>query len=426
MFNRDLKFSSYSKLFLCLILGISTKFSVAQLNVDSQIRPRFEYRNGYGKLPDKLDIPAYFVNQRSRLTVDYQQPSYKSVFSIQDVRVWGDATNYSATGIQGSDASIDLYQAWFEWIFTPGTSISIGRECLSYDDQRLISQRNWNANGISYDALVLKTRLNSWDAHLGLSLNNNKENKYGNLYNTGKMKTMNFIHLQRPLTEKVQLSFIIIGSGYTASDTSEIIYMRGTAGTYLKAGISPLEYSFSAYYQFGNNSFGIPVQAYLIAPSLSWQPGLLVISTGLDYISGNPDDANHNNKDRLFSILYGTRHRFYGNMDYFSNMEQSTNSRGLVDLWLSTQYKILSGKIGLDIHRFSLQDDQFKLSDYLGSEVDLSFAQKISQELNVSGGVSIYGSTKYFRDMQSSSSSKRIPAWVWIMADFNINLFGKE
>ena len=421
MFNMDLKVTRFFIIIVIAVLFHHNKMVFAQFSLDSEIRPRFEYRNGYGRLPGANDKPAYFISQRSRLNLHYKKSQFEYVFSMQDVRVWGDATIYKSTGIHGSEASLDLHQAYFEWMLNDDNSLSIGRQTFFYGDQRLISKRNWNHYGMSYDALLLKTKFKKWDTHLGVSLNNNKENKYGNLYESNKMKTMNFIHLQRPLKEMGHLSLIAIGSGYTTSDSSEVIYMRGTTGTYLQVKIQPFDYSFSGYYQFGKNKLGISVQAYLLASNLSWRSKLLSLSGGFDYVSGDAENSSKN-KDRLFSILYGSRHRYYGNIDYFSNLSQSTNSRGLIDLWLRMSYDISSSSIQIDFHRFSLQDNQLKLSDFLGTEIDIILNQQFNDELKMSTGLSIFQSSKYFQEMQSNINSDRIPIWAWIMLDFKLNL----
>jgi len=207
-------------------------FVFGQFSMSSEVRPRFEYRNGYGRLPTLNDKPAYFISQRSRLNINFKNSKFRSVFAFQDVRVWGDATIYKSTGVHGNDSSIDLYQGYFEWLFNDRSSVRIGRQVLAYDDERLLSIRNWNQHGLAYDAFLFKIQFDHWEAHMGVSLNNSRENKYGNIYEQNKMKNLNFIHLQRSLENIGHFSLIAVGSGYTASDSSEVIYMRGTTGGY--------------------------------------------------------------------------------------------------------------------------------------------------------------------------------------------------
>ena len=426
MYNMDSKISSVQVIVALLSVFFCSNILFGQFFMSAEIRPRFEYRNGYGRLPALNDKPAYFVSQRSRLNIHFINSKFKSVLTFQDVRVWGDAAIYKSTGVHGNDASIDLYQGYFEWFFDDRSSVCVGRQVLAYDDERLFSIRNWNQHGLAYDALLLKTKFDHLDIHVGLSLNNNRENKYGNIYEQDKMKILNFIHLQRSLENIGHFSLIAVGSGYTASDSSEVIYMRGTAGGFLLMKLQRFDYSFSAYYQFGNNRFGKPVQAYLLTSSLNWHNRLLSLTAGIDYISGNAQN-NNDDKDRMFSLLYGARHRYYGFLDYFSNIPKATNSRGLVDIWLRMSSEIASGSsIRADFHRFSVQENQPEFSDFLGTELDIMLSKQFTPELKLTGGFSIFNSSKYYRVMQPNIDSDQTPIWAWIMLDFKLNLFESE
>ncbi|MBU0710733.1 alginate export family protein, partial [bacterium] len=141
----------------------------AQLTVDAEIRPRFEVRDGYKLLAVDGQIPAVLISQRSRLNLAYSKNRIATRFSLQDVRVWGDESNISSTGVNGDPASIDLYEAWAEYRIPAGFDLRIGRQVFNIDDQRLISQRNWNQNGLSYDALRLRYAPGDWQFDLALS-----------------------------------------------------------------------------------------------------------------------------------------------------------------------------------------------------------------------------------------------------------------
>ncbi|MBN2424652.1 MAG: alginate export family protein [Calditrichaceae bacterium] len=397
-----------------------------QLIINSELRPRIEHRDGYGSLPVDKSDPACFVSQRSRLNILYSDSLYNFTFSVQDVRVWGDATIYKSTGVHGSEASLDLYQANFEWFFHSQASLKIGRQTFAIDDERLISPRNWNQNGLSYDALLLRYGYNKWNINLGLSLNNDKENKYGNLFTPDKMKTLNFIHFQRPLESSGRISFLSIASGFTKSDTSEVIYMKGTIGTFINFKLNNIEYSGSAYYQFGKNKSGVPVRAYFLNSNLTIKSNALSVMAGIDYLSGNPKQANPD-KDRLFDLLYGTRHRYFGSMDYFSDPIKSTHSRGLADILIKGNKKIFKDfAVQADLHFFYLQDNKPVLSDYLGKELDLSFSYQCAPVMKLIGGISVFNSSKYFCAMQSGNVSDRVPVWAWLTIDFKLNLYNQE
>ena len=73
----------------------------AQLKIDTELRPRFEYRHGYKTLfPDNTD-PAAFVSQRTRLNAGFKNEKLNFYLSLQDVRVWGDVPQLNSSDSNG-------------------------------------------------------------------------------------------------------------------------------------------------------------------------------------------------------------------------------------------------------------------------------------------------------------------------------------
>ncbi|HOO84116.1 MAG TPA: hypothetical protein PLS94_06115, partial [Prolixibacteraceae bacterium] len=76
----------------------------AQFTVDANIRNRFEIRNGYQKVIPNNVVPAAFMHQRTRLLFAYNSENLKVRISPQDVRIWGDESITSSTGVFGDEA----------------------------------------------------------------------------------------------------------------------------------------------------------------------------------------------------------------------------------------------------------------------------------------------------------------------------------
>ena len=67
-----------NKMLVAVAFAISTVGSFAQeLEVNLQIRPRFEYRNGFKELMKDNFYPTSFVSQRSRMNFFYKQEKFK-------------------------------------------------------------------------------------------------------------------------------------------------------------------------------------------------------------------------------------------------------------------------------------------------------------------------------------------------------------
>ena len=124
------------KTFITLLLLVIPTMMWAQdeneINVDAQVRARGEYRNGYQELRPEGAQPASFINERARLGIGYQRGDGLSAkLSVQQVSVWGKYKQLEKSG------DIMMNEAWGQLRFGEGFFAKLGRQILSYDDERL-------------------------------------------------------------------------------------------------------------------------------------------------------------------------------------------------------------------------------------------------------------------------------------------------
>ena len=168
MFRTKKFFVIYS----CICI-FSSSTVIAQLKIDADIRPRFEYRHGFGNLfPDNAE-PAVFVQQRTRLNIGYSINKIAIGLSVQDVSVWGDTPQISTSDLNDSFA---LFQAWISYQFNEYWSTKLGRQVLSYDDQRILGGLDWAQQGRFHDAALIRYNKDSFKIDLGC---NNKIGRRG-------------------------------------------------------------------------------------------------------------------------------------------------------------------------------------------------------------------------------------------------------
>ena len=318
----------------------------AQFSINAQLRNRFEVRDGYQKLATDGAAPAVFVSQRTRITFSYETDNLRLKFTPQDVRVWGDEELTSSTGVFGNEASLDLFEGFAEIRTGQSGWLSIGRQQLVYDNERLLAARNWNQTGIAYDAVVYKLAPEGWDIHLGSSWNSTGENSAENLYDPDRLKSLNFLWVKHTLAEGWDLSLSHIASGVTESETANTLRFKQTTGVYTTYTSGNWNLWANAYYQFGKNQADHKVSASLIDAEVSRKTGKLTSAAGIGYLSGNSKTGAEQTTDHLFDILYGARHRVYGSIDYFRSPNSSTKQGGLIDYYLFLNYKF-SGKTSL-------------------------------------------------------------------------------
>ena len=219
------------RLFALLIsFSVLSQTLSAQFSIDAQLRSRLEIRDGYQKLAVEGSSPALFISQRTRLTFGYETSSLKLKFTPQDVRLWGDQSTMNI-GV-GDNPSLDLLEAYAEVKLGNAGWVSAGRQQLVYDSRRLLGNRNWNQNGISYDALLFKLKPNDWNIHLGSSWNTLSNALAENPYPTTRIKSLNFLWLNRKFNENFTLSMLHISSGVKKTDTTNPMNFRHTTGLY--------------------------------------------------------------------------------------------------------------------------------------------------------------------------------------------------
>ncbi|MDO8897436.1 MAG: alginate export family protein, partial [Bacteroidales bacterium] len=316
-----------------------------QFFIDAQLRNRLELRDGYQKLATEGQQPALLISQRTRMTLGFDSDLLKMRFTPQDVRIWGDQAKMSATG-PGDNPSLDILEAFAELKLGKNIWVSTGRQQLVYDNKRLLGDRNWNQNSISYDALVLKIIPKGWNINAGASWNTLVDALSENPYPKSRIKSLNFLWINREINNHLKLSLLHISSGITKTDTTNALNFRHTTGfygIYKKKGITAWG---NGYYQYGKNQNGNKLSALLFDADISYSKRNLTTGAGLGYLSGNKKIPVNNSKDNLFDPLYGNRHAFFGYMDYFSNFPSHTKQGGLIDYYLYLDYKI-SKSIGI-------------------------------------------------------------------------------
>lgn len=410
----------------------------AQFSISAQLRPRAEMDNGVGSPRSDTLSTLYYITQRSRINLDYNADKFQMRFSLQDVRVWGNSDIYSSTGIFSSTNSVDIYEAWFKIKFGTKSDLTIGRQELKYDDQRLIAWRNWNQYGLTYDAVVFNHKSDQWEANAGMSYNNMINESSGRpvyggeLFNsTNIMKLFNFLRVKRNFSDKFSASFIATAAGYQKSSDADVLYLMGTAGAWAAFKSGNFEATANAYYQFGKAQSGKDVSAYMLTIDPKYKTGDFKFGAGLDYISG--DDAtssDYGQKVKTFNKMYGAVFAYYGWMNYYSFMAGSTKNGGLMDVYPNVEFTFNEQhKVRGYLHFFSLANaiklDSDLIEDKdLGQELDLMYIYNYSKDLTVQAGFSYYFTSETLERVKAVEVGQvGSPYWAWVMLTFKPTLF---
>ncbi len=421
-----------SNLVFFLLTVFYIQSSTAQFTLTGEVRPRAEYRQGFKSLfPEGADA-AFFVEQRSRLYMNYQAPKVKFQLNLQDVRIWGNASQIYKT----DPALTNVHEAWAELSITDNWSAKFGRQELDYDGARFLGDLSWAQQSRTHDALLVKYENpeKGWKVHFGGAYNQNVPFEPGKLtgnFYTGvnNYKTMQYGWLNKKF-EQGNISFLLHNDGQQSADTT--VSYRQTLGTRWMQTFGKIKLDAELYYQTGEDISQTDISAYLAALNLSTKIGKTTLTIGTDYLSGT--DAGET-KNSAFDPLYGTNHKFYGFMDYFyvgSPHRQAGRTLGLVDIFVKTAIPAgKSGKLDLHLHGFSspatVMDESGKeMSSYLGTEFDAVYTYNFFDGMaSLNLGYSQMFGTETLQQVKGGDRNS-FNTWIWTMVTVKPVLFSTK
>lgn len=389
-----------------------------EFSMSMQIRPRAEYRNGALFPRYEGDEAASFINNRARLSMEYKRSDLSMKISAQHVGVWGQDPQIDTNG------RFIMNEAWAKLNFGTAFFAQLGRQTLSYDDERILGGLDWNVAGRYHDALKLGYATKVNQLHLILAFNQNKEKtKGGTYYYNGaqpykNMQTLWYHYTASEHPFNASLLFMNLGleTGDAATETSHTRYLQ-TFGTYLTYKPKSWDFQGAFYYQTGKNKSAESVSAFMgsvkAAYTIDAQWG---INWGYDYLSGDNESGE---KMKAFDPLYGTHHKFYGAMDYFYASAWLASAPGLQDAQLGISFKA-SPKVSMQLnyHYFATAAKLDDIKKGLGSEVDYQLDWSVMKDVKLSAGYSIMRGTKSM-DAVKGGDHKRWQDWGWVSVNIN-------
>lgn len=411
-----------NKFTIAILLFICTN-AMSQFKIDGEFRPRTEYRHGYGSLISKDADPGYGISTRARLNFGYQKENYSFYMSVQDVLVWGENRQLAPKDVNNSFA---IFEVWAQLKIGETWNTKLGRQILSYDDQRIMGGVDWAQQARNHDAILISHKKEGFMMDLGFAYNQDYDNlsgfqSVGNAYSTKgffSYKTMLYGYLKKSWNS-FSGSLLLLNNGFqnfesdgtTADGISNLI----TFGTHLNWKKGKFGASSNLFLQTGERQGEIDVKgAYLASLDLSFKISEKIgLGLGAEIISGNDGDPGETG---AFFPLYGTNHKFNGFMDYFY-VGNHANSIGLVDIHAAATFK-LSEKSGFMVKllNFSGEQDLPDGERSLGTELDLVYTRKFKGFLIKAGYSQMFASDgMYELKGIDESLAADMQNWAWVM-----------
>lgn len=370
-----------------------------------EIRERTEYDRRLDADDDNV-----FHLLRTRIGVDASLEDELTAFvELQDARGFGDTRTRNFGG--GEEAMFGLRQGFIQARHIGGSplGVKVGRQVLSYGDERLLGASEWSNFGQTFDAAVIRTELSDFTVDL-----------------------MGGAIAQRPDRLVYAPDAFLIGawsiwSPAQAGTTLQAFYLfddprngsvrqnRHTLGTHVAGEYRGFDYALDGALQLGDLYFSesavdrLPIFAYMAGTRLGYtfdSSLALRIGVAWNFLSGNPPDRS--DAYRAFNTLYATSRLHFGAMDYFDDVPQVTQGRGLQSFVAQASVSPLDGlHLSAELHFFSLArnplaepvDDPgmplptgppLRYSRAIGNEIDFAISYDVLDWLQLSGGYSAF------------------------------------
>lgn len=391
--------------------------------IDGNLMTRGELR--YGGLPadndDNAPDHAAFILARTRLGLDYTRDFLEVYIQAQHAAVWG----------QAGGGSLNLRQAWVQLRANNGLFAKIGRQELSYDDERVIGSDDWSMAPFTHDVLKMGWERGGHRLHALLAYNQNAESVNGGTeYRNGDkpyrtMEALWYHYDASRIPFGASLLFVNMGLQSQLDSDPKATFQQQMLGTYLTYAPEKWKAEGSFYYQMGRSEYRAKISAWMISlkgeyyPTSQWS-----LNAGYDYLSGDPhyvvpEEGSlgliRHETINGFSPVYGEHHKFYGAMDFFYvSTYYGGFSPGLQNAYVGFEYAPIT-QLTLDAtyHYFATATKFEHHSRTLGHELELSLSYKPLDMLTISAGYSFMHGTETMEYLKRVNTDRNLH-WAWL------------
>ena len=305
----------------------------------------------------------------------------------------------------------------------------MGRQVLSYDNQRILGEMDWAQQAQSHDAFTVTYHTEKQKLDFGGAYNSTAENVLQTPYTVSSYKTLQYAWYHNQFNNDFGLSLLLLNTGYeyANADSKLLVDYKQTFGTYLVYKKSKIDSNFWLYGQTGKST-DLKVSSWNAAANFGYQISeSFKAGLGYEFLSGK-DTNDGSTVIKSLNPIFGTNHGFNGYMDYFY-VGNHLNSVGLQDAFLKLNYNVKKWQFALMPHVFLAAADVVtpvpqseKLDSYLGTEIDVTFGYNFKKEITLTGGYSQMFGSKTLEFIKAGDAG-HTNNWAWLMISVNPRIF---
>ena len=433
-------------------------FGVPKIGVAAPAPSGADFRKHTSTTPGVDNDNDYFMS-KVRVRLGYSAEWYSFLAEGRDSETWSDDRNPSPE----EDGPIDLHQAYF----TLGNhkefplSMKVGRQELSYGDERLVGAFAWNNIGRVFDAAKVRWQNRYFGADFftgrviipydGRFNMPNDYDWFSGMYATTKLipkQTTDFYVFSRNTAAG---SPTVNGTGIPAfrnGPSARDIYTIGMRVKSNPGDFGPWDYGLELAGQFGRlveptapvKSQDHEAFAAIVQGGYTWTDCPMTPRVGLEYCYGSGDSDPNDGTHETFENLFPTNHKFYGYMDFFS-------LQNIHDFRLIYTMKPLPRlSTAVEFHSFLLADTHDSLynvsgarrgtltsnkgtgtgyginpdyGSYVGSEIDVIVGYALTKYAALEAGYGHFFVGDYVKDTFSAPTHGSTDAdWVYLQTTF--------
>jgi|UniRef100_UPI003783D889 hypothetical protein len=417
------------------------------LTADLQEKMRFEIRENNFDFNSALNGPqdASWLLQRFRLGLGYDvNPWLKLYVQGQDVReIGGSRPNDIGVSAAEGDDVFDILKAYIQiGNIKKGLSSTLGRQFLSYGDQRLVGPLEWLNQARTFDAVKFRYAAEKYSLDFFISspvaFTNNMWNQSGFLDNDESLNQMfSGLYLATGFVPfNLTTDFYVFNKrddgdgsfGAARGDTD--FYTFGTLWKGDPKKLSGFDYTTEMAFQTGEVS-GRDLTAFAghWAVGYNWLKHSWKPRFGIQYNYGSGDSNAADGDIGTFQNLYPTNHLFYGYMDTTGWMNMHNPQ---LNFSFTPTAKL---KVMLDYHLYwnATNNDAWRrvngvtavrtvnaaatsAGSFRGQEIDLTAIYKLNPHVGLQAGYSYFMAGDYLANTGAADDAHF--GYVQVQFDF--------